>query len=77
MIEKKLKELISEQLGIQIEKISNDLDIIADLNADSLDQVELVLSIEKEFKIHIDDSEYATNTIVSQIVKLIEQKQGL
>lgn len=53
----KMKDLIAESLGVAREEVQPNKSFIDDLNADSLDIVELVMTIEKEFSIEIPDSE--------------------
>jgi acyl carrier protein len=74
MVEQKLKEIIGEMLNIDPTTILSNADLVADLGADSLDQVEIVMAIEEKFGIAIEESEYDNNTTVEQIVKLIENK---
>jgi acyl carrier protein len=75
MVEQKLKEIVGEMLDIDPASISNSANLIEDLAADSLDQVEIVMAIEEEFNISIEEKEYADNTTIEQIVKLIEGKK--
>jgi acyl carrier protein len=56
-IEKKVVEIISEQMGVDKAEISRDTSFINDLNADSLDTVELVMEFEDEFGMSIPDEE--------------------
>lgn len=56
-VEYKIKEIVSKQLGIQISKISNNFSIKNDLGADSLDIIELIISLEKAFGIEVSDEE--------------------
>ena len=56
-IEKKIIDIISEQMGADKEEITRDTSFINDLNADSLDTVELVMEFEDEFDINIPDEE--------------------
>jgi acyl carrier protein len=74
MTETKLKNIIADQLGIIQESINLDLSLIDDLRADSLDLVDIVLSIERTFGIAIEDHEYSTATTVGKILSLIESK---
>ena len=57
VIEKKVIEIISEQMGIDKAEITRDISFIDDLNADSLDTVELVMEFEDEFGMCISDEE--------------------
>jgi acyl carrier protein len=54
-IENKIRELIAKQLDLPISKVTDDKKFIEDLDADSLDTVEIIISIEDEFNIEIDD----------------------
>ncbi|NTU82424.1 MAG: acyl carrier protein [Chloroflexales bacterium] len=56
-VEERLKKIIAEQLGVDESKIVPSAHFAKDLNADSLDLVELIMSIEEEFGIEISDEE--------------------
>jgi acyl carrier protein len=56
-IEKRVVEIISEQMGADKAEISRETSFINDLNADSLDTVELVMEFEDEFDMSIPDEE--------------------
>ena len=56
-IENKVIEIISEQMGVDKSEISRETSFINDLNADSLDTVELVMEFEDEFGMSIPDEE--------------------
>ena len=56
-IEKKVKQIIAEQLGISEDEISNEASFIEELGADSLEIVELVMAMEEEFEIEIPDED--------------------
>jgi acyl carrier protein len=70
----KLKTIISSQLGVPVDQISNDDHIVADLNADSLDLVELVMEIERAFKVQIEQDEYENAMTVDKIAILVDKK---
>lgn len=53
----KVKDIIAESLGVKKSEVVSTASFIDDLNADSLDIVELVMTIEKEFDIEIPDDE--------------------
>ena len=57
VIEKKVTEIISEQMGVDKSEITRETSFINDLNADSLDTVELVMEFEDEFDMSIPDEE--------------------
>jgi acyl carrier protein len=56
-IEEKVIEIISEQMGVDKSEITRETSFINDLNADSLDTVELVMEFEDEFDMSIPDEE--------------------
>ena len=56
-IEKKVIEIVSEQMGVDKSEIKRETSFINDLNADSLDTVELVMEFEDEFDMSIPDEE--------------------
>lgn len=69
----RLQAIVSEQLGVETEKITPDAEFIQDLNADSLDMVELVMSLEEEFGVEISDEEVEKIVKVSDAVEYIEE----
>jgi acyl carrier protein len=54
-IENKIRELIAKQLDLSISRVTDDKKFIEDLDADSLDTVEIIILIEDEFNIEIND----------------------
>ncbi len=57
VIKNKVIEIISEQMGVEKSEITRETSFINDLNADSLDTVELVMEFEDEFDVSIPDEE--------------------
>lgn len=72
----KLKKLIVEELGSKEEDVTLDATFVDDLSADSLDIVELVMSIEEEFGIEIPDSEAEKITTVRDVVEYIQKEKS-
>ncbi len=56
-IEEKIKEIIAEKLDISLEQVTDEAKFIDDLGADSLDVVELIMTLEDEFGIEITDED--------------------
>ncbi len=75
MIEQKVKSLIASQLNIAEDKVVDSARLIEDLGADSLDIVEMLMTLEEEFGINIPDEETANMKTVAEIVKVIENKK--
>ena len=71
----KLQEIIAEQLEIDPEEIDYESNIIDDLGADSLDIVDLVMSVEDEFGIEVPDEALESVTTVEDMVKYIEDHE--
>lgn len=75
-IEQRVKEIIAEELGVELEKLTNEVSFMDDLGADSLDTVELVMAFEKEFDIDIPDEEAEQLRTVGDAMKYLHEKLG-
>ena len=75
MVFDKVKELISEQLDVKADDITEASNIQDDLGADSLDVVDLVMALEDEFDVEIHEDQVVNIKTVGDIVKFIEDKQ--
>ena len=73
MVFDKIKELIAEQLDVDASTITMDPDFMKDLEADSLDAVEIILGVEDEYGIEIPDEVAENFTKVGDIVKYVEE----
>ena len=71
----RLKKIIVEQLGVDEEEVTPTASFVEDLNADSLDLVELIMSLEEEFGIEISDEDAERIQKVSDAVEYIEEHQ--
>lgn len=72
MVLEKVKAILSEQFDVEEDTITADTNIADDLGADSLDVVDLLMSIEDEFEIEIPDEEVENIKTVGELVKYIE-----
>lgn len=72
MVFEKLREIISTQLDIEEERITLDTNLTEDLEADSLDLVEVIMSIEDEFGLEIPDENMDNFKTVADVVDYIE-----
>ena len=73
MVFEKMKKILAEQLDADIETITLETDIADDLGADSLDVVEMLMSIEDEFEIEIPDEKIESLKTVGQVVEYIQE----
>ncbi|MGI9347758.1 MAG: acyl carrier protein [Gammaproteobacteria bacterium] len=73
---KRVKKIVSEQLGVEEAKITMESKFMDDLGADSLDTVELVMSLEDEFDCEIPDEEAEKIVSVADALNYIESKQS-
>lgn len=73
MVFEKIKEILAEQLDIENpESITMDSLLVEDLGADSLDSIDIVMSIEDEFKLEVPDEVVENINSVADIVNYIE-----
>ena len=75
MVFEKIKGLVVDQLDVDADKVTEDASITEDLGADSLDVVDLVMSIEEEFDMEIPEDAVEKIKTVGDIVKYIESNQ--
>jgi len=76
MVDEKVKEIISKQLGVHHSEVTPDASFVEDLGADSLDTVELVMAFEEAFNIEIPDEDAEKITKVKDAVDYIKKKLG-
>ena len=68
----KVKAIIVDKLGVDESEVTNDASFTNDLGADSLDTVELIMELEKEFDIQIPDDEAEGIATVGDAIKFVE-----
>jgi acyl carrier protein len=73
-VEEKVKSIIVEQLGVDVESVTPEASFIDDLGADSLDIVELVMTMEEEFDLEIPDEDAEKIRTVNDVVNYIKAK---
>lgn len=76
-IESKVIDIVAEQMHAEKEKISRETSFVDDLNADSLDTVELVMEFEDEFETSIPDEQAEQIKTVGQAIEFIKQAHGV
>lgn len=74
MIFDKIKTILAEQLDVDVDELSLETDIARDLNADSLDVVEMLMAIDDEFGVEIPDEEVENIKTIGDLVEYIESR---
>jgi acyl carrier protein len=72
-VERRVIEIIVEQLGVSTEEVTLEASFIDDLGADSLDLVELIMAMEEEFGLEISDEDAEKIQTVQDVVNYINQ----
>ena len=72
MVLAKVKAILAEQFDVEEDKVTADTDLQEDLGADSLDVVDLLMSIEDEFGVEVPDDEIENIKTVGSLVSYIE-----
>lgn len=72
----RVRSIVAERLGVDEEKVTMEAEFIGDLNADSLDLVEVIMAMEQEFDLEIKDEEAENIRSVSDAVNFIEEHQS-
>ncbi len=73
-VHERLTKIIADQLGVDESEVVPGASFVEDLNADSLDLVELIMSLEEEFKLQISDEDAEKITTVQEAEDYIEER---
>ena len=73
MVFERIREIICDQLDLEEDKVTMDSEIMEDFEADSLDVVDLVMSIEDEFGLEVPDDQIENFRTVGDVVRYIEE----
>jgi len=76
-IEKEVIAIVVEQLGVEESEVSRDKSFVEDLNADSLDQTELIMTFEEKLNFEIKEDEAMALRTVGDVVDYILEKRSL
>lgn len=69
----RVQGVVAEQLGVETEKVTSNAEFVQDLNADSLDLVELIMQLEEEFGVEISDEEAENIKTVGDALEYIQE----
>jgi len=75
-IDKEIVSIVSEVSGVDVEDISIDSNLVKDLEIDSIKAIEIVVAIEKKYKVSIRDEEVSKITTVKQVVDITKNLLG-
>ena len=75
-VQEKVKKIIVDHLGVDVNKVTDEASFIDDLGADSLDTVELVMAFEEEFNIEIPDDMAEKITTIKDAIDHIQNSQN-
>ena len=70
-----IKEILAKQLKVDVDAIDEDTNIVADLGADSLDVVEMLMTIEEEYDVVVPDDVVAGFVTVGDVARYVENNQ--
>ena len=73
MVFEKIREIIADQLDVNPEAITRETDLMKDLEADSLDAVEIIMAIESEWDLEVPDEKAEDFKVVANIVSFVEE----
>ncbi|HUY99640.1 MAG TPA: acyl carrier protein [Thermomicrobiaceae bacterium] len=72
----RVRNVVAEQLGVDPEKVTPDAEFVQDLNADSLDLVELIMQLEEEFGVEISDEDAENIVTVGDALEFIQEHEA-
>ena len=75
MLLDKVKQLVVDQIGVSADELDMDTNLMNDLEADSLDAVEIIMAVEEEFDLEIPDADAEKFRTVRDMVEYVEARQ--
>jgi acyl carrier protein len=74
-LKKEVVETIAEQLGVDFDEVTEEKSFIEDLNADSLDLTEMIMTLEEKFNVEIADEQAELLKTVGDVIAFIKEKK--
>lgn len=71
----RVREIIANELGVEMDKVTDEASFVEDLGADSLDTVELVMAFEEEFGVEIPDEDAEQMQTVGDAIRYLQDKE--
>ncbi len=71
----RVREIIANELGVEMEKVTDEASFVEDLGADSLDTVELVMAFEEEFGVEIPDEDAEQMQTVGDAIRYLQDSE--
>ena len=75
-IDERVKKIVAEQLGVNLEDVTKDKSFVEDLNADSLDLTEVIMTFEERFGFEIPEEDAETLKTVGDVVKYVNKRKA-
>jgi acyl carrier protein len=75
-IEQEVVDIVVEQLGVDPEEVTPEKSFVEDLNADSLDQTELIMTFEEKLDLEINEEEASSLKTVGDVISFIRKKKA-
>ena len=73
-LSERIKTIVADQLGVEISEVTKDASILDDLGADSLDVVELVMTLEETFDIEVPDEAIEEMRTIGDVQRFVESR---
>ena len=74
VFEQKAKELMSHMFGLSVERLKNDASLVDDLDIDSIDMIDLLGEINKQFELELDLLDFSDCVLLGDLLKRLKEK---
>jgi acyl carrier protein len=73
-VQRRVRQVVSQQLGVEVADLREEASILDDLGADSLDVVELVMALEEEFDVEVPDADVESMRTLGDIERYVAKR---